>query len=199
MRPAYFCRRVTPSPDRSCTPVSTESQSYTFNKYGEGSQQSSLDLGFVDQRTLSPAVTQGVNVSYTSNTNAYAGAATAIDSLHFNTLTHVTTKGLDYDLTIDKTDSDDPSGIDKLPELLIRPHGVLDPSFTALPITAQFAIGEYSEHQPQPIDAAGNTIRRARDAARTGASHVRPGVSAFFRQRLQRIGHRDARRLRHGR
>jgi hypothetical protein len=135
----------------------TESQSYTFNKYGEGSQQSSLNLGFVDQRTLSPAVTQGVNVSYTSNTNAYAGAASAIDSLHFNTLTHVTTRGLDYDLTIDKTDSADPSGIDKLPELLIRPHGALDPTFTALPITAQFALGEYSEHQPQAIDAVGNT------------------------------------------
>ncbi len=135
-----------------------ESQSYTFNKYGEGSQQSSLDLGFIDQRTLSPAVTQGVNLSYTSNTNAYAGAATAIDSFHFNTLTHVTTSGIDYDLTVDKTLSSEQSGIDKLPELLVRPHGVLDPSFTALPITAQFALGEYSEHQPQVIDAAGNSI-----------------------------------------
>ncbi len=129
----------------------TESQSYTFNKYGEGSQQSSLNLGFIDQRTLSPAVTQGVNLSYTSNTNAYAGAATAIDSLHINTLTHVTTRGLDYDLTIDKTESGDPSGIDKLPELLIRPHGVLDPEFLLLPISAQIALGEYSEHQPQQV------------------------------------------------
>lgn len=136
----------------------TESQSYTFNKYGEGSQQSSLNLGFIDQRTLSPAVTQGVNVSYTSNTNAYAGVSQAISSLHFNTLTHVTTRGVDYDLTVDKTESQDPSGIDKLPELLVRPHGVLDPSFTALPITAEIALGEYSEHQEQVINAAGNTI-----------------------------------------
>ncbi len=135
-----------------------ESQSYTFNKYGEGSQQSSLNLGFLDQRTLSPAVTQGVNVSYTSNENAYAGVSSAIDSLHFNTLTHITTRGLDYDFTIDKTDSSDESGIDKLPELLVRPHGVLDPTFLALPITAQFAIGEYSEHQPQVIDAAGTEV-----------------------------------------
>jgi hypothetical protein len=135
-----------------------ESQNYTFNKYGEGSEQSSLNLGFIDQRTISPAVTQGVNVSYTSNTNAYAGAATAIDSLHFNTLTHITTAGLDYDLTIDKTDSGDPSGIDKLPELLVRPHGALDPSFNLLPITAQFAVGEYSEHQPQVINAQGTSI-----------------------------------------
>jgi hypothetical protein len=135
-----------------------ESQSYTFNKYGEGTEQSSLNVGFIDQRTLSPAVTQGVNVSYTSNTNAYAGASEAIDSLHFNTLTHITTSGLDYDLTIDKTESDDPSGIDKLPELLIRPHGALDPGFTALPITAQIALGEYSEHQPQVIDSEGDTI-----------------------------------------
>jgi hypothetical protein len=135
-----------------------ESQSYTFNKYGEGSEQSSLNIGFVDQRTLSPAITQGTNLSYTSNTNAYAGAATAIDSFHFNTLTHISTSGVDYDLTIDKTLSDDPSGIDKLPELLIRPKGALDPSFTALPITAQFALGEYSEHQQQVINAAGTVV-----------------------------------------
>lgn len=135
-----------------------ESQSYTFNKYGQGSQQSSLDLGFIDQRTLSPAVTQGVNVSYTGNTNAYAGVSTAIDSLHFNTLTHVTTRGVDYDLTVDKTESTNPSGIDKLPELLVRPHGVLDPTFTALPISAEFALGEYSEHQPQVLDAKGTQV-----------------------------------------
>ncbi len=135
-----------------------ESQTYTFNKYGEGSQQSSLDLGFIDQRTLSPAVTQGVNVSYTGNSNAYAGAATIIDSFHFNTLTHVTTRGIDYDFTIDKTLSSEQSGIDRLPEILIRPHGTLDPSFTALPITAQFAAGEYSEHQSQVLDAAGTTV-----------------------------------------
>jgi hypothetical protein len=157
-----------------------ESQSYTFNKYGEGSQQSSLNIGFVDQRTLSPAVTQGVNVSYTSNTNAYAGAATAIDSLHFNTLTHITTRGIDYDLTVDKTESDDPSGIDKLPELLIRPHGALDPSFLALPITAQFALGEYSEHQEQVIDAAGNTIPGL--ATQRGQAQVTfgPALAHFF-------------------
>jgi hypothetical protein len=157
-----------------------ESQSYTFNKYGEGSEQSSLNLGFIDERTLSPAVTQGVNVSYTSNTNAYAGASTAIDSLHFNTLTHVTTAGLDYDLTIDKTDSQDNSGIDKLPELLIRPHGVLDPSFTALPITAQFALGEYSEHTEQVIDAQGDTIGGL--ATQRGQAQVTfgPTVAHFF-------------------
>ena len=135
-----------------------ESQSYTFNKYGQGTQQSSLDLGFLDQRTLSPAVTQGVNISYTGNSNAYAGVGSIDHSLHFNTLTHITTRGLDYDFTIDKTDSTDPAGIDKLPELLVRPHGVLDPSFTALPITAEFAVGEYSEHQQQVVDAAGTLV-----------------------------------------
>jgi hypothetical protein len=135
-----------------------ESQSYTFNKYGEGSEQSSLNLGFIDQRTLSPAVTQGVNISYTGNSNAYAGAAQIIDTFTFNTLTHITTSGIDYDLTFDKTESSEPSGIDKLPELLVRPHGTLDPGFLLLPITAQFAVGEYSEHQQQVTDAAGDTI-----------------------------------------
>ena len=158
----------------------SESQSYTFNKYGEGSQQSSLDLGFIDQRTLSPAVTQGVNVSYTSNTNAYAGASTASDSLHLNTLTHITTRGVDYDFTIDKTDSTDPSGIDKLPELLVRPHGTLDPGFTLLPITAQFALGEYSEHQPQTTDAAGDTIPGLKTQRAQAQVTFGPALAHFF-------------------
>lgn len=157
-----------------------ESQSYTFNKYGEGSEQSSLNIGFIDQRTLSPAVTQGTNISYTSNTNAYAGSDTAIDSLHFNTLTHVTTSGIDYDLTIDKTDSQDASGIDKLPELLVRPHGALDPGFNLLPITAQFAIGEYSEHQPQVINEQGDMIGGL--ATQRGQAQVTfgPALAHFF-------------------
>jgi hypothetical protein len=122
-----------------------ESQSYTFNETSQGATQSSLNAGFTDQRKFSPAVTQGVTLSFSDNKNSFDGVDTDVSSMHFNTLTHVTTRGLDYDLTFDKTDSETPVGISKLPELMIRPHSALDPYFKQLPITAQFTVGAYSE------------------------------------------------------
>jgi len=140
-----------------------ESQNYTFNEFSSGSTQSSLNAGFTDQRKISPAVTQGFTFSFTDNKNSFAGVDSDVSSMHFNTLTHVTGRGVDYDLTFDKTDSETPIGIDKLPELVIRPHSALDPYFKLLPITAQFTIGDYSESRSDvsPGDAPNLTTQRA--------------------------------------
>jgi hypothetical protein len=124
-----------------------ESQTYTFNRNSTGSTQTSDNYGFVDQRTISPAITQGINVSLSDNSNAYAGQATVISTLHLNSLTHLATKGLSFDLTFDRTNSDTPYGIEKLPELMVRPNGTLDPNFKLLPITGTFTIGDYTEPQ----------------------------------------------------
>ncbi|GAC1546044.1 MAG: hypothetical protein NVS2B17_28960 [Candidatus Velthaea sp.] len=122
-----------------------ETQNYTFNRTSTGSQSSSTNLGFIDSHRISANVQQGLNLSFTTNKSPYTGIPNA-NSLHFNTLTHVSASGLDYDLSFDKTNSTIPSGgIDKLPELLIRPHGPFDPKFHFLPITGQFALGAYSE------------------------------------------------------
>lgn len=135
-----------------------ESQSYTFNRNSTGSTQSSANVGFVDQRTLSPAVSQSENISFSQNSNAFAGQASIVSTLHLNTLTHVSSRGLDYDLTFDRTNSVTPFGIDKLPELMIRPHGTLDPNFRALPITGTFAVGDYTEPQSQLSTQRGEAL-----------------------------------------
>jgi hypothetical protein len=124
-----------------------DSQSYTFNRQTTGSDESSLNLGFTDQRTLSPVLTQGINLSLTDNQNAYAGVVDSVQSIHINTVTDLRGPGEDYDLTYDRTDSPTPIGIDKEPELLIRPRGNLFPNFQLIPITGSFAIGNYSEEQ----------------------------------------------------
>jgi len=125
-----------------------DSQSYTFNHESTGNGDSSLNLGFTDQRTLSPNVTQGINLSYTDNQNAAAGIDGNVESIHINTVTDVKGPGETYDLTYDKTDSQTPGeSIDKEPELLIRPLGQLFPNFQLVPITGTFAIGNYSEEQ----------------------------------------------------
>jgi hypothetical protein len=128
------------------------SQSYTFQRNQTSGYQSSNNFGFVDQRTISQNLTQAENVSYTTNSTLTAPVS-KIDTLHFNTLTHLQSIGASYDLTIDKTESASPSGIDKLPELQIRPNNLL-PHFRAFPISTQFTIGEYSERQTRISTAA---------------------------------------------
>jgi len=129
--------------------TSKDSQSYTFNRQTTSDGDSSLNLGFTDQRTLSPNVTQGINLSLTDNQNAYAGVDNgSAQSIHINTVTDVKGPGETYDLTYDRTDSQTPgSSIDKEPELLIRPLGPLFPNFQLIPITGTFAIGNYTEEQ----------------------------------------------------
>jgi hypothetical protein len=123
-----------------------ESQNYTFQRYTSGSQQSSINLGFTDQRQLTDRLSNGVNVTYSENLNSYSGIGTTTSTLHLNTLTHYTSPGIDYDLTVDKTESGTPFGIAKLPELSVRPHSVF-PNERIIPISAQFLAGEYSQPQ----------------------------------------------------
>jgi len=127
--------------------TSKDSQSYTFNHTTTTNGDSSLNLGFTDQRTLSPNLTQGLNLSLTDNENSAAGIDSSVQSIHINTVTDLKGPGEDFDLTYDRTDSPTPIGIDKEPELLIRPRGQLFPNFSLIPITGTFAIGNYSEEQ----------------------------------------------------
>ena len=125
------------------------SENYTFSRYAVGSEQSTLNGAFQETRQLSGNVTQGLQLSYTENINNYAGVSIPSSSLHINTLTHATTKAADYDLTIDQTDSATPSGYNKVPELVIHPHG----GHGQIPLDTQFTIGQYTE----PSDAKETT------------------------------------------
>ncbi|HEV3157654.1 MAG TPA: hypothetical protein VGZ00_09950 [Candidatus Baltobacteraceae bacterium] len=111
----------------------------TFTSYTQGSLSDNLNLGFTDQTQLSSVMQQGFNISETH----FASSDSSSDSLHLNTLTHLTTHSADYNLTIDKTDSTTPTGYDKLPELQILPHYAFPGIFKTL--QTQATLGDYTE------------------------------------------------------
>ena len=119
----------------------TGSDRFTFSRYLQGSISDNLNLGFVDTRRLSQALNQALNVSYTKFSNSFSSSST----LHLNTLTSLLTRNADYSLAIDKTNSSQPSGYDKLPELQIRPRFNLR-TFRN-PIQTTLTFGEYTEQQ----------------------------------------------------
>lgn len=119
------------------------SQNYGYSRSAVGSQSSTNSISFTDQRQLSTALSQGVNFSLTSSQSNFAGITSSNSTAHFNSLTHLNTTGADYELTIDKNFAQTPYGINKLPELQIRPYKFFSHFF--MPVSAQFTAGEYSE------------------------------------------------------
>ena len=123
-----------------------DTENYSFSRQSTGSQNTTDNYGITDTYTFSQNLTNSITASYTSNASSFNGLSSVNSTLHFDSDTHLTGKTLDYDLTIDKYDSTTPSGVDKLPELLVRPHGSLDPHLLGgIPNTATFTIGEYSD------------------------------------------------------
>ncbi|MHB8178725.1 MAG: hypothetical protein ACYDA5_05465 [Vulcanimicrobiaceae bacterium] len=120
-----------------------ESQNYTFSRSAVGQQSSSDTFAFTDQHQFTNNLSQAINFSMSRSQNSYGGVSTQNASAHFTSLTHLTTKNDDYQLTFDKTFSQQPFGINKLPELQIRPYRFF--AHAPIPITAQFTLGQYSE------------------------------------------------------
>ena len=116
-------------------------ENYTFSRYQSGSQQSNTSYGFTDSRQLTPRISQQINISQSSNRNELFTSGNT-DDLHVNTLTHITGQAFDTDITVDKTDQTFLSGIDKLPEISLRPHLR---SFARLPYSVNFIVGRYHE------------------------------------------------------
>ncbi len=121
--------------------TSKATQTYTFSRYTVGSQESNLNTAFQDTRQISAYVTQGLQLSYTETTNNYSGSSDQTSSFHINTLTHVSSHIADYDFTIDQTDATTPSGYNKVPELVIRPHT----GRSNIPFNTQLTLGQYTE------------------------------------------------------
>jgi len=113
----------------------------SFSKTSVGSEQSTITTAIEDRYALSANVSQALNVSYTDSRNNYNGVTTPISSLHLNTLTSATTKSVDYQLTVDQTDSPIPSGYNKVPELVVHPHT----GHGVIPIDTQLTLGMYTE------------------------------------------------------
>ena len=125
--------------------IGKDAQNFSFARQSTGSQFVSNNYGVSDTYTMSPTLSNALTVSYTTNASNSGNGTTENDSLHFNTDTHFSGKTVDYDLTIDRYNASTPNGVDKLPELLIRPHGALFKNFKAFPTTATFTLGEYSD------------------------------------------------------
>lgn len=125
---------------------SHSSENYQFSRSLTGSQSTSDNLAFIDQLQLSPKFSQGFNVSYTGYTSAYPGQlSTSTSTLHLQTLSHWFTKAADYTLTVDRTDSQQPFGYDREPELQIIPHFGFE-SYR-VPFQLQMTYGYYVEQQ----------------------------------------------------
>ncbi|MBV9277016.1 MAG: hypothetical protein JOZ97_02155, partial [Candidatus Eremiobacteraeota bacterium] len=123
-----------------------EQQNYNYNRSSTGSQSSVTNYGLTDQRQLTQNLSQGLTLSYNQSLTAYGGFINQFSSSHINTLTHWMTPAVDYQLTFDKTNATQPTGINKLPELAIRPNALF-PHFW-FPVGAQFYVGRYQQLSP---------------------------------------------------
>ncbi len=121
-------------------------ENYSYSRQSTGSQNTTDNYGITDTYTFSPRLSNSMTTSYTTNDSSYSGVVNASTTLHFNDDLHLTGNTIDYDLTVDRYDATTPSGVDKLPELLLRPHGSLFPHLLGgIPNSATFTIGEYSD------------------------------------------------------
>jgi hypothetical protein len=123
-----------------------DTQNYSFSRQSTGTQNTTSNYGFSDTYLFSSKISNAITASYTSNTSNFSGLTTENSTLHFNSDTHISGNSTDYDFIIDRYDATTPNGVNKLPELLVRPHGSLFPHLLGgIPNTATFTIGEYSD------------------------------------------------------
>ncbi|MGZ3563710.1 MAG: hypothetical protein ACXVAS_18015 [Vulcanimicrobiaceae bacterium] len=126
--------------------TASQSQNYTFSRSSVGSQSSTDSIGFTDTHTLTPTLSNTLNFSLNSSQSNYGGFFSSNSSGHVSDLAHWASKGMDYQLTFDKTYSNSPFGIDnKLPELQVRPNTFFE--HFVFPLAALFTVGQYSEPQ----------------------------------------------------
>jgi hypothetical protein len=119
------------------------SQTYSFNRSTVGSQSSSDTFSFTDNRQFNPSLSNALSFNLSSSQSTIGDSTSSNTSSHFTDLYHYTTSGADYQMTFDKTFAQTPFGIDKLPEIQIRPTHFLSHLF--IPASADFTFGEYSE------------------------------------------------------
>jgi hypothetical protein len=118
------------------------SETLTFERSTQGSLSDTFNLGFVDMAQLSQALSETFNVSY----GKFTTPGITADTLHLQSLTHLTTRLADYNLQYDKTDySAGGSTFDRLPELEILPH--INFHGYKFPFMTQLTVGDYAEPQ----------------------------------------------------
>ncbi len=123
-----------------------DSQTYTFTKSSTGTQSSSTGYGFSDTRQFGAGLQNSFSANLSRSDNSYGYGTFIQDSTgHVTDLLHWASKGADYQLSFDKSYTKTPSGINKEPELTVRPM-LFVPHFI-FPIAPTLTIGEYNEPQ----------------------------------------------------
>ncbi|HEV8020646.1 MAG TPA: hypothetical protein VGP41_05240, partial [Candidatus Lustribacter sp.] len=100
-----------------------DSQNYSYSHQSTGGQTTTDNYGISDTYTFSQKLSNSFTSSYTDNSSSFDNVTTTSTTLHYNDDLHLTGNTWDYDLTLDRYDVPTPSGVNKLPELLLRPHG----------------------------------------------------------------------------
>jgi hypothetical protein len=123
------------------------SQNYSYNHTSVGTQSSSGSLSFTDTRQFNQALNQAITFNV-SNSASNFGESSFNHTSEFDYLLHYTTTGADYQFEYDKTFAQQGFGIDKIPEVQVRPYDFFPHFF--IPMSAQLTFGEYSE-PPAPF------------------------------------------------
>jgi len=123
----------------------TESQSYTYNHSGTGGTASSQGFGFSDTRSFGIELQNSFNATVTRSNSSYGGFFSSNSTGSVNDQLHWASRGADYMLTFDKTYATQPFGVNKEPELQVRPD-IFMPHFI-FPLSPTLTIGQYSEPQ----------------------------------------------------
>ncbi len=120
-----------------------ENQSYTYRRSSTAGQASSDGFGFSDTRSLGTTLQNSFTASLTRSQSTYGSFFTQNSTGSVDDQLHWANSAADYMLTFDKTFAQQPYGINKEPELQIRPN-LFMPHFL-FPIAPTFTIGEYTE------------------------------------------------------
>jgi hypothetical protein len=142
-------------------------ETLSFSDFKQGSLQDSLNLGFVDNFRISPAIQQLINISYNRTSNSVQSSG----SVHINTDTHIYGKLADFDLVYDKTNfTSDPFGYNKLPELQVDPH--IDWHGFQYAPQIQLTVGEYSEPENAFSTSRAEAVLNEAGAFKLGSSDL---------------------------
>jgi hypothetical protein len=123
----------------------TESQTYSFNHTSTGSQQSSDSYGFGDTRSFGTALQNNFTASISRSQSSFGGFFSSNALGTVNDLFHWNAHGADYELTFQKNFAQNPYGINKEPELQIRPYTFF--SHFIFPVAPTLTVGQYNEPQ----------------------------------------------------
>lgn len=123
----------------------TQSQSYTFTHGATAGQANNDQFGFADSRSFGLTLQNSFTANVSTSSSTYGGFTSSNHTGSVNDLLHWATPAMDYQMTYEKTFARDPFGINKEPELQVRPTLFL-PHFV-FPIAPTLAIGLYNEPQ----------------------------------------------------